>query len=74
MSKIKCQIKSKALIFKFLALNFDIHLTFACLPQAGILEFGIEAIHWYFSSNIGVFFVTLPSASVGTNSTFDRTR
>ena len=63
MSKIKCQIKSKALIFKFLALNFDIHL-----------EFGIAAIYWYFSSNIGVFFVTLPNASGGTNSTFDRTR
>ncbi len=28
MSKIKCQIKSKALIFKFLALDCDIHLRF----------------------------------------------
>ena len=36
------QIKSKFQMLKFLILNFDIHLTFACLPQAGILKFGIK--------------------------------
>jgi len=29
----------------FLIWNFDIHLTFACLPQAGILKFGIKEAH-----------------------------
>jgi hypothetical protein len=41
MPKLKCQIKPKFQIFKFLILEFEIDLTFACLPQAGILTFGI---------------------------------
>ena len=46
MPKLKCQIKPKFQIFKFLILEFDIHLTFACLreaasAEAGILTFGI---------------------------------
>jgi hypothetical protein len=41
MSKLKCQIKSKAQMPKVFSLTFDIHLTFACLPQAGILKFEI---------------------------------
>jgi hypothetical protein len=47
MSKLTCQIKSKAQMSKLLwILEFDIHLTFACLreaasAEAGILKFGI---------------------------------
>jgi len=41
MSKLKFQIKSEFQIFKVLILDFDIHLIFPCLPQAGILTFGI---------------------------------
>jgi hypothetical protein len=42
MAKLKCQIKSKAQMTKILVLDFDIHLTFACMPQAGILDFNFE--------------------------------
>jgi hypothetical protein len=46
MSNDKVQIKSKFQISKVLSLNFDIHLTSACLREAasakaGILKFGM---------------------------------
>jgi len=44
MTKLKFQINSKVQMVKFLILEFDIHLSFACLPQAGILTFGIRKI------------------------------
>jgi len=43
MSKFKVQMKSKIQTTKniFGIWPFDIDLTFACLPQAGVLTFGI---------------------------------
>jgi hypothetical protein len=57
MSNVKVQMKSKAQMTKLkkekvLTLsNLDIHLAFACLPQAGILTFElfiliVENLEW----------------------------
>jgi hypothetical protein len=41
MSKLKCQIKLKALILEFFNLKFGIRLTFACLREAASAKAGI---------------------------------
>jgi hypothetical protein len=42
MSNVKAQMPNQIQSSNYKILKFDIHLTFACLPQAGILTFGIK--------------------------------